>query len=1765
MPDNLPSLADLDKPEGGLPSLADLDSPTAPAAKLPSLNDLDKPQTYEPGSFAANTARGVDLWLRDGGPSAAVDTSKRFLKAGAEGIAGIPKVAAAGLGGVEQAVSHLPGFRPDPGQDTANRYGRVAQQLAPTEPGHPFRQYASDIAAAAAQGAQEQERTSVAEVLPLAMRGGSGEELFRAIPGASTVRDVAMSGLTAADPTGMGMAMQAGVPATMAAMRTDKLAPYASKNLRPEGEATYDQSSPEWLAQAKYLGQQGVREAMSPEAWDAAIQALMMGVPMALNRPQALPKVAAPVEPVSGGRLGSLMPKGPGVRVTGKEDKGSWGWQPLRQKLAGTKVGEYIVNADDVLRAKLTRDAAERNAMLEAAGEPPMPAEQIRSQVEAAVLARNQLRENVTLAHEQGAMTADRVNPMPERTGILPSTEAPKEAGLSSVQSRRLNQVLTSLPVQKLPANLEARLPKGLSQETWNPRYLAYRELYSRQIDAAIPNDAVLRETALDTLATQRTNEDLSGKDKRNWFTYKKTSAELAPINRAEAALRTDEANLAGPQGVENRAAALERKKFTDRALRNEQMTATQAAARAARASSAEARLAKMTSGARPEIPNAEGRGPVAMQDVAGKPLAQVRQALRERSVLSKDLRDARLADLRDSVPVTEQQKLVRPRRDETAALRPTETAPVNKIVNEKGATIFQGEEPGVVLRRTDQERLTAAMEQASPEAKRALSGGDPDTLFKETIAEKQRYSDVGDPEDTMMKIGRKSPGVISHAAEHGGDLLWRMTEKGARTNYGRAAVREKIRTVLRALGRNDDTGAPDPNRLGVEAEHPQNVKNNAEYYGKDVSEFSAEVDALLSEYAAAHAKLPVYNAPQRLARQVAIALGNKDWEGAVKNLLALRDKTEDAETWRKEAGTVEGAATEGEAVGEIAARFQKERTTEVVPGRSATLYLPEPGTASMRTPGLPPQPAPPSTRRVLTPEDIAATKLTPVQQESVKARLAQLNSIIVEAGLTKKELGLQARIASALRTLEQNKDLGPGQYDALRKVNEEARRIIAGEQSAATKAATKGTEFEGRGVGDAWLESQQILQEQYHPTGYQKLITPEGLNKTLLSQLRGNEPADIGLRGGGKAKTTYEKEGYKQRQNLGRQAVAYPGAGLAEAAKQNLQNYAADALEASLKDSPFAVTERNAKEAELLEAAGYQKIDNANSALHGKWVSPAMHEALWPKLDMTRPGGFLEANSEMTSWMARNVTAGRWSTAAMNGVSFNIANMMDLGLTPGEAARVWKLGLNAADHPQFGQDVRRLGGSSLVAETPRGAQALNLPEPSPSKWSKKNATPEQLADPDATFAKEYPSTKEAAGLYEDAASAKKSWLGKFLGGVDSVMDTQAQVLKAMGADTAALYSNPKRLAEAYRRMEVAGRQGTYLLLREKGMSHEAAAARVGQTQADYSNKSRLVRGLEKNLLGGLGGRFAHFGLAMSSRYADMLTNNDPVVMARAISIPAAFMAFNAMQDRAYVQAEADKGKSPEEKARRAKKAQEEIAQRDNLKPGFMKGMAGTFALNLGKDEKGNWRSLDLGRGMPHNPALQYANAGFQLGASDEALSRNALLGLLSFGLPTAPVVATIQNKDLFTGVPVIPTVDEKGTKAVSSFSPEGLFLMNEYLLSRYLPDQFPALGGQDWRASKADVMSRDKEDTSVRGAVGLQTSDEDLRSAAYSGLRPRSFSPKLAEKSAGESVAAMAGKGPMALVSRFGKTAGKRAAKENLKPRIKTISADKFPKKKEQ
>lgn len=1558
----------------------DMASPTPEPTNEFDLAPPTKPKTYEQGSFAANAARGVDLWFRDGGPSAAIDTGKRFLKAGAEGVIGIPKVAAAGLGGLEQAISHVPGFRPEPGQDTASRYGRVAQQLAPPEPGHPVRQYVSDIAAAAAQGAQEHERTSVAELLPLAMRGGSGEELLRAVPGASAVRDLAMSGLTAADPTGVGMAMQAGVPATMAAMHTDKLAPYASKNLRPEGEATYDQDSPEWWAQVKYLGQQGVREAMSPEAFDAAIQALMMGIPMALNRPQALPKVAAPVEAVPGGRLGSLMPETPGVRVTGKEDKGSWGWQPLRQKLAGTKVGEYIVNADDVLRAKLTKDATERNAMLVAAGEPPMTTRQIREQVENAVLARNQLRENVTLAHEQGAMTADRVNPMPERTGILPSTEAPKEAGLNEVQSRRLTQVLTSLPVQKLPANLEARLPKGLSQETWNPRYLAYRELYSRQIDATIPNDPILRETALDTLATQRTNEDLSGKDKTKWFTYKKTAAELAPINRAEAALRTDEANLAGPRGVENRAAALERKKFTDRALRNEQMSATEAAARAARAASAEARLAKLTDGARPEIPNAEGRGPVAMQDVAGKPLTQVRQALRERAVLSKDLREAQLADLRDSVPITEQPKLVRPRRDETAALRPTETAPVNKIVNEKGATIFQGEEPGVVLRRTDQERMAAAMEQVSPEARAALERGTPEE-----------------------KLGPAEP----------------------------------------------------------------------------------------------------------------------------------------------------RPATDTEAVGEIAARFQKEKTTEVVPGRSATLYMPEPGTASMRTPGLPPQPAPPSTRRVLTPEDIAATKLTPAQQESVKARLAKLNSIIVEAGLTKKELGLQARIASALRTLERNKDLGPAQYSDLRKVNEEARRIIAGEQSEATAAATAGTEFSGRKVGDAWLETQQILQEQYHPTGYQKLITPEGLSKTLLSQLRGNEPADIGLRGGGRAKTTYEGEGYKQRQNLGRQAVAYPGAGLAEAAKQNLQNYAADALEASLKDSPFAVLERNPKEAELLQAAGYQKIDNTNSALHGKWVSPAMHEALWPKLDMTRPGGFAEATGELTSWMARNVTAGRWSTAAMNGVSFNIANMMDLGLTPAEAARVWKLGMNAADHPQFGQDVRRLGGSSLVAETPRGAQALNLPEPTPSKFTGEGTTP-------------YPSTKEASALYEDAASAKKTWLGQFLGGVDSVMDTQAQVLKAMGADTAALYNNPKRLAEAYRRMEVAGRQGTYLLLREKGMSHEAAAARVGQTQADYSNKSRLVRDLEKNLLGGLGGRFAHFGLAMSSRYADMLTNNDPAVMARAISIPAAFMAFNALQDQAYVKAEADKGKTPEEKKRRAKAAQEEIDQRDNLKPGFMKGMAGTFALNLGKDEKGNWRSLDLGRGMPHNPAFQYANAGFQLGQSDEALSRNALLGLMSFGLPTAPLVAVMQNKDLFTGVPIIPTVDEKGTKAVSTFSPEGLFMMNEYLMSRYLPDQFPALGGQDWRAAKADVLARDKEDTSIRGAVGLQTSDEDLRAGAYSGLRPRSFSPKLAAKSASESIAALGSKGPMALVSRLGKTAGKRAAVENLKPRIKSISADKFPKPKE-
>lgn len=174
---------------------------------------------------------------------------------------------------------------------------------------------------------------------------------------------------------------------------------------------------------------------------------------------------------------------------------------------------------------------------------------------------------------------------------------------------------------------------------------------------------------------------------------------------------------------------------------------------------------------------------------------------------------------------------------------------------------------------------------------------GPNDKLFKQTIARSQRHARDDDAEATMIKIQfAMGGGVLNPVVEHGGDLLWRMTEAGAWSNYGCGAVIDKVEKVSRWL----------TNAYGFEKEYRENVLHNAEHRGISPQQLQTKLDRLLEKYAEEHAKLPVYNRAQFAARKFSILIGQQKWKQAVQCGKIILSMARDKAGWLEMAGSID-------------------------------------------------------------------------------------------------------------------------------------------------------------------------------------------------------------------------------------------------------------------------------------------------------------------------------------------------------------------------------------------------------------------------------------------------------------------------------------------------------------------------------------------------------------------------------------------------------------------------------------------------------------------------------------------------------------------------------------------------------------------------------------------------------------------------------------------------------------------------------------------
>ena len=174
----------------------------------------------------------------------------------------------------------------------------------------------------------------------------------------------------------------------------------------------------------------------------------------------------------------------------------------------------------------------------------------------------------------------------------------------------------------------------------------------------------------------------------------------------------------------------------------------------------------------------------------------------------------------------------------------------------------------------------------------------------------------------SLIRVGETSAGMTL-PSEQGGDTVITQEERDAAFKALADAQRGAPEDAMRDVQNDYETAknTPSYNSYGFLLEHVGDLTNRmanprqiGATYGKikntlvvlgnqtDMDRMSKiPITPQMEAYAAAHEQLPVYNEPQRLARDAAVALGRKDFETARANLTALKEM-EDNGTLQEEA-----------------------------------------------------------------------------------------------------------------------------------------------------------------------------------------------------------------------------------------------------------------------------------------------------------------------------------------------------------------------------------------------------------------------------------------------------------------------------------------------------------------------------------------------------------------------------------------------------------------------------------------------------------------------------------------------------------------------------------------------------------------------------------------------------------------------------------------------------------------------------------------------
>tara|TARA_R100001129_G_C5272949_1_gene234667 strand:+ start:11 stop:1051 length:1041 start_codon:yes stop_codon:yes gene_type:complete len=154
-------------------------------------------------------------------------------------------------------------------------------------------------------------------------------------------------------------------------------------------------------------------------------------------------------------------------------------------------------------------------------------------------------------------------------------------------------------------------------------------------------------------------------------------------------------------------------------------------------------------------------------------------------------------------------------------------------------------------------------------------------------------------PETAMEKAQEAIGGVINPVIEHTGDLTHRLTK-----NFGSAVGARSPSQRVSALRMMHGDVAPKLDHMlrrlnypyGFEKEFAENLIDNADYYGIPLDQYKKTVYTALQKYADEHKKIPVFNELQKLSRDAAIAVGERNFNKARRLLERLKEISDNQE-----------------------------------------------------------------------------------------------------------------------------------------------------------------------------------------------------------------------------------------------------------------------------------------------------------------------------------------------------------------------------------------------------------------------------------------------------------------------------------------------------------------------------------------------------------------------------------------------------------------------------------------------------------------------------------------------------------------------------------------------------------------------------------------------------------------------------------------------------------------------------------------------------